>query len=40
MEPWVWVIIGVAAVMFLLLLFRSRRPAARRPIIRRPVRRR
>ena len=35
MEPWVWVVIGVAVVLFLMLLLRSRRPEgrARRPII-------
>jgi len=47
MQPWVWVIIAVAAVLFLLLLFRrpagGRRPVAGRPAARpwgRPWRRR
>jgi hypothetical protein len=33
MQPWVWVIIAVAAVLFLLLLFRrgSARPVVSRP---------
>jgi hypothetical protein len=36
MQPWVWVIIAVAAVLFLLLLFRrgSARPIAGRPYAR------
>ncbi|HET7236078.1 MAG TPA: hypothetical protein VFK59_06565 [Actinomycetota bacterium] len=33
MEPWVWVIIGVGAVLLLLLLFRSRTSGHRRTVI-------
>ena len=36
MEPWVWVVIAVAAVLFLMLLFRSRgRTGGRRVIVKR-----
>jgi hypothetical protein len=35
MEPWVWVVIAIAAVLFLLLLFRGR--AGGRRVVRRPV---
>ena len=35
MEPWVWVIIAIAAVLFLLLLFRS--TGGRRVVTRRPA---
>ena len=37
-QPWVWVIIAIAAVLFLVLLFRSfGRGGGRRVIVRRPV---
>ncbi len=36
MEPWVWVVIAIAAVLFLMLLFRSRgRTGGRRVIVKR-----
>jgi hypothetical protein len=39
MAPWVWVIIAIAAVLFLLLLFRpARTVGGRRTIVRRPRR--
>jgi hypothetical protein len=38
MAPWVWVIIAIAAVLFLMLLFRSAKGAGgQRTIIRRPM---
>jgi hypothetical protein len=35
MEPWVWVIIAIAAVLFLLLLFRRPGWRGRRRVVRR-----
>jgi hypothetical protein len=41
MEPWVWVVIAVAAVLFLMLLFRGRsRAGGRRVIVKRGAPRR
>jgi hypothetical protein len=41
MEPWVWVVIAIAAVLFLMLLFRSRgRTGGRRVIVKRDAPRR
>jgi hypothetical protein len=41
MEPWIWVIIAIAAVLFLLFLFRRSSGAGRKTVIvRRPARHR